>query len=61
MASRVAYGLARRDQAPRWLGVVHPTTQTPLAATGVMTAVILVLATFFIHTAWACEFRDGCR
>ena len=47
MASRVAYGLARRDQAPRWLGVVHPRTQTPLAATAVMTAVILVLATFF--------------
>ena len=47
MASRVAYGLANKNQAPRWLGAVHPKTQTPLHATVVMTAVILALATFF--------------
>ena len=47
MASRVAYGLARNNQAPRWLGAVHPRTQTPLHATVVVTVVILALATFF--------------
>jgi amino acid transporter len=47
MGSRVAYGMARRGQAPRWLGSVHPRTRTPLLATALVTAVILALALLF--------------
>ena len=47
MASRVAYGMAARQQAPAWFGAVDPRTRTPLRATGVATVVILILAMFF--------------
>ncbi|MEA1889365.1 MAG: APC family permease [Pseudomonadota bacterium] len=53
MASRVAYGMARRDQAPAWLGEIHPRTQTPLHATGIMTGVVLLLALLFPLTSLA--------
>lgn len=53
MASRVAYGLARRDQAPGWLGNVNPATRTPVRATALVTAVVLALALFFPLTTLA--------
>lgn len=53
MASRVAYGLARRGQAPAWLGAVHARTRTPHRATALMTIVILALALLFPLTALA--------
>ena len=53
MASRVAYGLANSNQAPAWLGVVHPKTRTPLHATAMVIGIILLLALFFPLTALA--------
>ena len=44
MAARVGYGLAQRGQLPAWLGRVHPKRQTPLAATAVVTLIVLLLA-----------------
>jgi amino acid transporter len=44
MASRVAYGLARQGQAPALFARVNRVTRTPLPATAVITAVVLVLA-----------------
>jgi APA family basic amino acid/polyamine antiporter len=44
MASRVAYGMAQKRQAPRWLAQVDPRRRTPLLATIVVTLVALVLA-----------------
>lgn len=48
MGSRVAYGMAKRQQAPKWFAAVHPKTQTPLHATIVVTVIILFLALFFL-------------
>jgi amino acid transporter len=47
MASRVLYGLSRRNMLPNWFGVVHPKTKTPVAATLFCTAIIVVLTTMF--------------
>jgi basic amino acid/polyamine antiporter, APA family len=47
MAARVAFGMAEGGLAPRWFSVIHPKTRTPLRATGVMTAVVLILALWF--------------
>lgn len=47
MASRVAYGLGKTGQAPPLFSFVHPERQTPLYATALMTAIVLVLALFF--------------
>lgn len=47
MASRVAYGLANLKQLPSWISNVHPSTQTPLKATALITFLILILALFF--------------
>lgn len=44
MASRVLYGMSRRGWLPTVLGRVHPTTRTPLIATGLVSAVILAMA-----------------
>lgn len=44
MASRVLYGLGRRGELPAWLALVSPLTRTPLAATILVTALILALA-----------------
>jgi amino acid transporter len=46
MASRVAYGMAARQQAPAWLGTINPRTRTPVLATAVMASAILILALF---------------
>ena len=55
MASRVVYGMARQDgtPAPNWLARVNPRTRTPLRATVLITAVILVLALSFPLTTLA--------
>ncbi|HKJ61719.1 MAG TPA: amino acid permease, partial [Hyphomicrobiales bacterium] len=47
MGSRVIYGLARLGQLPAFLGGVSERTRTPLYATGLMCAVILVLGMTF--------------
>jgi len=47
MAARVLYGLARKGQAPRWLGYVSARTQTPVVGVWCATALILALALAF--------------
>lgn len=47
MASRVIYGLSKKDQAPTFLGKINAKTQTPLRATAIITLIVLVLAIFF--------------
>ncbi len=44
MSSRVLYGMSREGWLHVSFGRVHPRTHTPLLATGVITAVVLVLA-----------------
>jgi amino acid transporter len=48
MASRVAYGLARKGYLPASVGQVHPVTRTPLVGTALITGAVLVLA-FFVR------------
>ncbi|NNM28940.1 MAG: amino acid permease [Akkermansiaceae bacterium] len=45
MAARVLYGMAAQGLAPRPFAAVHPVRRTPLLATGVVTAAVLLLAT----------------
>jgi amino acid transporter len=45
MASRVLYGMSDRGWLPAVLGRVHPTTRTPLQATGLVALLVLVFAT----------------
>lgn len=47
MAARVLYGLVRREMLPEWLGTVNRQTHTPLRATLLISALILVLAVGF--------------
>jgi len=47
MASRVAYGLSNKGQAPALLGRIHPRTRTPIIATVAACAVVVVLALGF--------------
>ncbi len=44
MASRVVYGMAKQGDLPAAAGDVHPLTQTPLLATAVISAMVIVLA-----------------
>lgn len=44
MASRVVYGLAKQGSIPALFANIDRRTQTPLIATGVVTAVVLLLA-----------------
>ena len=53
MASRVLYGMASRDMAPRLFARVHPFTRTPLLATLLVGAVVLLLSTSFPLTRLA--------
>ncbi len=53
MASRVLYGLARQGWLPAGLGRVSGLTHTPLVATAVVTASILVFALFLPLTTLA--------
>ncbi|MEX1035353.1 MAG: amino acid permease [Sneathiella sp.] len=45
MASRVIYGLAKQKNLPAFLALVNPVTHTPLVATAVVVALIVVCAT----------------
>lgn len=45
MGSRVLYGLSKQGSLPDWLAYIHPVTQTPLIATALIGAAVLVLAT----------------
>lgn len=47
MGSRILFGLARQGWMPRFLGLVHPGRQTPMVATVVVAAAILILALSF--------------
>ena len=47
MASRVVYGLSKKDQAPTFLGKINSKTHTPLRATAMITLIVLILAIFF--------------
>lgn len=44
LAARVAYGLGRRGEIPAALARIDPRTRTPLLATALTTAIVLVLA-----------------
>jgi APA family basic amino acid/polyamine antiporter len=46
MAARVAYGMAKEGRLPIWIGAVSPRTKTPLRATLLVAAAVLVLAIF---------------
>ncbi|WP_299649191.1 APC family permease [uncultured Tateyamaria sp.] len=46
MAARVTYGMAQAGRLPAWVGAVSPRTQTPVRATVLVAAVVLVLAVF---------------
>lgn len=47
MATRVIYGMARQGDLPAFLGAVHVRTATPLAATVLMTGMVVTLALVF--------------
>ncbi|MBT5049071.1 MAG: amino acid permease [Rhodospirillaceae bacterium] len=47
MASRVLYGLSRRNLLPAWIGAIHPRTKTPIAATLFCTAIVIILTSTF--------------
>jgi amino acid transporter len=47
MASRVLYGMAAQGLLPAWLARVSPRTRTPLAATALVAALVLLLAVAF--------------
>lgn len=47
MASRVIYGMAKQNHAPKILGYVHPKTQTPIVSTLLVAFSILILALGF--------------
>lgn len=46
MSSRVIYGLSKQDQLPAELGYIHPRTKTPVVATVLVTAIVLMLSLF---------------
>jgi APA family basic amino acid/polyamine antiporter len=47
MAARVLYGMAGEELIPQWFGAVHPVYRTPVRATALVCAVIVVLAASF--------------
>jgi amino acid transporter len=42
LGSRVLYGMAKGGEAPSWFIYIHPKTQTPIVATGVIVTFILI-------------------
>jgi amino acid transporter len=54
MAARVIYGMARQGDLPGIAGHVHPRTATPLFATALITALVIVLA-FTVSFEWLAE------
>jgi len=53
MASRLFYGMARKGWLPALLGTIHQGTRTPLIATALVTAIVLLLALGFDLVALA--------
>lgn len=53
MASRVAYGMSKRRQAPAWMSVVNPVTRTPVRSTVMTGGIIAALALYFPLTTLA--------
>ena len=53
MASRVLYGMAKRDKAPQWFAAINHRTRTPLRASLLVTTAVLLLALFFPLTTLA--------
>jgi basic amino acid/polyamine antiporter, APA family len=47
MASRLVYGMAKQGNAPEFLSKINPKTQTPIASTVLIAALVLVLALLF--------------
>ena len=47
MAARVLYGLSAEGRLPRFLGLIHPITRTPILATAIAAGAVLVLALWF--------------
>ncbi len=47
MVSRILYGMSKEKWLPYFLSYVHPKTQTPVTATVLVMAVILILALWF--------------
>ncbi|MZR30099.1 APC family permease [Sneathiella litorea] len=45
MASRVIYGLSKQKSLPSFLSIVNPVTRTPLTATAIIVALVLLFAT----------------
>lgn len=46
MSSRVIYGLSKQDQLPAGLGYINPRTKTPVVATTLVAAIVLMLSLF---------------
>ena len=46
MASRMLYGLSRRNWLPSIFGRIHPKTRTPLVATATIVAIVIIFALF---------------
>ncbi|GMG87074.1 APC family permease [Biformimicrobium ophioploci] len=53
MASRLLYGMAKRDLAPQAFARIHPKTHTPVLATILVGVIILALALWFPLTVLA--------
>lgn len=47
MASRVLYGMSRKNWLPETIGKINETTHTPLVATAIVTVIVLLFALFF--------------
>jgi amino acid transporter len=47
MASRVLYGMSTEGLLPSWFAIVHPRRKTPMRATVVVAAAVILLALFF--------------
>ena len=47
MASRVLYGMSRKNWLPEKIGQINETTRTPLVATAIITAIVLLFALLF--------------
>lgn len=57
MASRVIYGMADQGALPKLFAEVHPATRTPLKATALTAAIVLLLAVLF-PLEWLAEMTS---
>ena len=58
MASRIVYGMSRKNWLPEPLGRIHPLTRTPVIATTLVTVAVLALGLTLplLTLAWATSF-----